>query len=58
MDRKEYPVPSPYVNEIEPSDDYDTVNLAALIRMKLNSFRREDQVHLLDMLGVGMIGGG
>ena len=25
--------------------------------MKLNSFRRKDQMHLLDMLGIGIIDG-
>jgi len=53
--RAEYAVPSADVTEIEPADDYDIVNLPALIKMKLNSFRRKDQVHLLDMLGVGLI---
>ena len=31
------------------------VALEALVRMKLTSFRRKDQVHLLDMLQVGLV---
>ena len=53
--RPEYVVPSADVTEVEPADDYDVVSLSALLKMKLNSFRRKDQVHLLDMLSVGLI---
>jgi hypothetical protein len=31
------------------------VDLVELVRMKLNSYRRKDQVHLLDLIGVGLI---
>jgi len=31
------------------------LSLESLVRMKLTSFRRKDQVHLLDMIGVGLI---
>lgn len=31
------------------------VGLEALVRMKLTAFRRKDQVHLLDMLEIGLI---
>ena len=30
-------------------------NLEALVRMKLIANRRKDQVHLLDMIGVGLL---
>ncbi len=53
--RETYPVPSADVTEVEAADDYDVVTLEGLVRMKLNSFRRKDQVHLLDMIGVGLI---
>jgi len=43
------------VSEIEKSDDYDILKLDALVRMKLTSFRRKDQVHLIDMIGIGLI---
>jgi hypothetical protein len=48
-------LPVPDVEESQRSDQYQVVNLEALIRMKLTSFRRKDQVHLLDMLDVGLI---
>jgi len=53
--RPEYMIPSADVTEIESADDYDVVNLPALLKMKLNSYRRKDQMHLLDMLSVGLI---
>ncbi|MDA1012873.1 MAG: nucleotidyltransferase family protein [Planctomycetota bacterium] len=53
--RPEYPALSADVTEVEPSDDYDVLSLEALVRMKLNSYRRKDQVHLLDMIGIGLI---
>ena len=53
--RPEYVLPSADVTEIDSADDYDVVSLPALLKMKLNSFRRKDQVHLLDMLSVGLI---
>jgi hypothetical protein len=31
------------------------LSLEALVRMKLTSYRRKDQVHVLDMIGVGLI---
>ena len=36
-------------------DDLQTVALETLVRMKLNAFRCKDQVHILDMLSLGMI---
>lgn len=44
--------------DIEPSvvaNRFQTVGLDSLVRMKLNAFRRKDQVHLLDMLSLGLI---
>ena len=44
--------------DIEPSaraNNFRTVALSTLVRMKLNAFRRKDQVHLLDMISLGMI---
>jgi hypothetical protein len=32
------------------------IALDALLRMKLTSFRRKDQVHLLDLIEVGLVG--
>jgi hypothetical protein len=47
--------PSADVNESVSAEEYDVLSLEALVRMKLNSFRRKDQVHLQDMLSVGLI---
>lgn len=51
----QHAAPSADVTEVEPADDYDVLTLEALVRMKLNSFRRKDQVHLLDFLDVGLV---
>jgi hypothetical protein len=53
--RPEYMIPSADVTEIESADDYDVVNLLALLKMKLNSFRDKDRTHIRDMLSVGLI---
>ena len=53
--KPEYVVPTADVTEIETADDYDIVNLLALLKMKLNSFRDKDRTHILDMLSVGLI---
>ncbi len=53
--RPTYASPSADVSEVVPAEDYDVLSLEALVRMKLNSFRRKDQVHLLDLLEVGLI---
>ncbi len=55
--RPEYLLPAPDVNESETDaqQKYRVLTLESLVRMKLTSFRRKDQVHLLDMIGVGLI---
>jgi len=53
--RETYPLPTADVTERVAADDYAIVSLEALVRMKLNSFRRKDQVHLLDLLALGLI---
>lgn len=50
-----YALPSPDVNEFEKPDQFRILSLEALVRMKLTSFRRKDQVHLQDLLEVGLI---
>lgn len=40
---------------IERIDGIRTLPLTELVRMKLTSFRRKDQVHVLDMIQVGII---
>jgi hypothetical protein len=56
--RPEYRDPAPDVEESERpggGSAFFVVKLEALVRMKLTSFRRKDQVHLLDMLEIGLI---
>jgi hypothetical protein len=53
--RPEYVLPVPDVAESETSGPFRVLSLDALVRMKLTSFRRKDQVHLQDLLGVGLI---
>jgi hypothetical protein len=53
--RPEYVAPVPDVAESVSFKSYRVLALEAVVRMKLTSNRRKDQVHLLDMLGVGLI---
>jgi hypothetical protein len=53
--RPEYPLPAPDVTECEAGPDFPVPTLEALVRMKLTSFRLSDRVHLLDLLGVGLV---
>jgi hypothetical protein len=47
--------PSPDVTEVDEAGPFVIVDLAPLVRMKLTSYRLKDRVHLLDMIGVGLI---
>jgi hypothetical protein len=47
--------PSPLMDEVDVDGPFVVANLEALVRMKLTSYRRKDQVHLLDMIGVGLL---
>lgn len=50
--------PSPGVDEVDPeTSEFRLLDLEALVTMKLTSYRRKDQVHLLDMLEIGQIDG-
>jgi hypothetical protein len=46
---------APDTAEAEQGAQFRFLNLEALVRMKLTSFRDKDRVHLRDMLGVGLI---
>ena len=48
-------LPTPGIHETELIDSIRTLTLEALVRMKLNVFRRRDQMHLIDMLDVELI---
>lgn len=53
--REEYLIPAPSVLESQLLGSLRVLNLEALVRMKLTSYRLKDQVHLLDMIQLGMI---
>jgi hypothetical protein len=50
-----YETPAAEIAETERGKDFQLVQLEALVRMKLTSFRLKDRVHLLDMIDVGII---
>ena len=53
--RPEYTDPAPDVSQSEATEAFRVLTLESLVRMKLTSFRRKDQVHVLDLLEVGLI---
>lgn len=46
---------NPDVTEVEEADRYRILKLEALVRIKLTAFRTKDQMHLRDLLDVGLI---
>lgn len=48
-------IATPDVEPFERAEGFRVVTLESLVRLKLTSFRRKDQVHLEDMLDVGLI---
>ncbi|HEX7380445.1 MAG TPA: hypothetical protein VF278_25245, partial [Pirellulales bacterium] len=48
-----YPLPD--LDESERAAEFQVADLEALVRMKLIAYRRKDQVHLLDLIGVGLL---
>jgi hypothetical protein len=52
-DADEHPLPD--LDESERAVEFQVASLESVVRMKLIAFRRKDQVHLLDMIGVGLI---
>ena len=53
--RESYATPAPDTDEVMLINGKRIVNLSELVGMKLNSYRRKDQTHLLDLIGVGLI---
>jgi hypothetical protein len=45
----------PELAESERAVDFQVTSLEALVRMKLIAFRLKDRVHLLDLIGVGLL---
>ena len=50
--RKEYTQPAPEITEIARPGEFAVLTLEALVRMKLTSNRRKDQVHIEDLIDV------
>ena len=46
---------NPDVDPLETADGFRTLPFQTLVRMKLNSFRDKDRVHLRDMISLGMV---
>jgi hypothetical protein len=55
MVRPEEPAANPDVTESQEGKEFRVLTLEALVRIKLTAFRKKDQVHLLDMLELGLI---
>ena len=55
MVRPGEPAANPDVDESTDGGQFRLLSLEALVRIKLTAFRRKDQVHLLDMLEIGLI---
>ncbi len=53
--RPDYALAAPSVSDSDRDPEFQVLALEALVRMKLTSFRRKDQVHILDMIDVGLI---
>jgi hypothetical protein len=53
--RPEYLLPAPDVEEVEATPVGRVLTLPALVRMKLTSYRRKDQVHISDLIDVGLL---
>jgi hypothetical protein len=53
--KPEYVSAAPQVEQAQLIEGKRVVELRALVGMKLNSFRRKDQTHLIDMIQIGLI---
>jgi len=53
--REHEALPNPAIDEAEDDAHFRVLSLDALVRIKLTAFRLKDQVHLQDMVQVGLI---
>jgi hypothetical protein len=53
--RPDHLLPAPEIETVEDPGNFRVITLDSLVLMKLMSNRRKDQVHLLDMIGIGLI---
>ncbi len=48
-------LPAPETQTVNDPADFPVITLESLVLMNLMSYRRKDQVHVLDLIGVGLI---
>jgi Uncharacterised nucleotidyltransferase len=53
--RADHPLPAPIIQTVEDPANFHVLTLESLVLMKLMSNRRKDQVHVLDLIGVGLV---
>ena len=53
--RTDHALPAPEIETIQDPENFRVVLLESLVVMKLMSNRRKDQVHLLDLIQVGLV---
>jgi hypothetical protein len=53
--RPEHEHASPDLDESERAQEFQVISLAALVTMKLLSWRDKDRTHLRDLIGVGLL---
>jgi hypothetical protein len=53
--REDYSQPAPEITTIDDPAGYRVLTFESLVQMKLLSNRRKDQVHIQDLIGVGLI---
>jgi hypothetical protein len=53
--RPDHSLPAPEIQTVETPGNLRVITFESLVLMKLLSNRRKDQVHLLDMIGVGLL---
>ena len=53
--RADHPLPAPAIQTVEDPANFRVLTLESLVAMKLMSNRRKDQVHVLDLIGVGLV---
>jgi hypothetical protein len=53
--RPDHLLPAPEIRTVDDPANFSVVTLESLVEMKLLSNRRKDQVHILDLIGVGLV---
>jgi hypothetical protein len=55
MVRPHEPGPNPDVTESSDAGEFRLLDLEALVRVKLTAYRRKDQVHIQDLIEIGLV---